>query len=344
MLEIPRLIFDYSLLSTKFANSNLIIGSMRGIEYVKAKYPELIGPMTNFLPKEQGYPNQNTFNIDLDKVNVKKLPNSIYNIVVIGGGASLDFGKVIASRICTETNQNYLIKVLLIPTNIGSAAEITNFSTIWDYKSEKKLSVELNQRIDRTVLYDTNSLKGLSQESKIIGLLDAVSHTFDSLNSKNSITLLKQIAANNLEAGISALEGLRLHPSNVPNELLQSISSLGGICISTTKTSITHGLSYGLTLSYNIQHGVAVGLVLKAILNLNSSNRLLGQKIPLALQLKKELNLIDFQNLINSPVTSLNYEKLINQIDRSRVDNFIYEINRRDIITIFQSIESELIL
>ena len=303
-----------------------------------------MGLKTKFLQKEKGYPNQDIFKIDLKKFIDENNIDFNYNVVVIGGGASLDYGKVIASRICAEISRTFLINLLLIPTNIGSAAEITSFSTVWDYESGKKLSVEIHKNVNRTVLYDTNSLRGISESSKITGLLDAISHTFDSLNSKDDTYLLKQLATNNIEIGINALETLRLNPSKDSIEVLQSVSTIGGICIDTTKTSITHGLSYGLTLSYNIPHGLAVGLVLKTLLNRSSLDKFLNLDSLLKIKLVSELNKIDFRSLVNISITSLNTQKLISQVDTNRINNFRVSLTEQEIMAIFRSIERELIL
>jgi alcohol dehydrogenase class IV len=308
---------------------NLIICTERAKRDIASLIPLEIINNSQILIKESGYP-------DLQMLNEMKTIFQSYptfnNLICVGGGSTLDFGKLLVSEI---PNIGILIAVdclILIPTNIGSGAEITNFATLWDYESTKKYSISLPIKILLETHYSKISMETTTVNNLEIGLIDALAHSFDSLFSRSRNPLSIFLAKKNIEMICNIFENRVLETKNIKNFVneLQLSSLIGGFCIKQTKSSISHAMSYGLTLKLDIPHGQAVGILLQQVLRLMKKD-LINFEPDFEFELNRieivlnRLNLIQkFPNLESDISDSLN--EILSAIDLIRLDNFVFEI------------------
>jgi len=308
---------------------NLIICTERAKKDIASLIPLEIINNSQILIKESGYPDLQKFN---KMKNIFESYPTFNNLICVGGGSTLDFGKLLVSEIPNIGTLIPIDNLILIPTNIGSGAEITNFATLWDYESTKKYSISLPIKILLETHYSNISMKTITVENLEIGLIDALAHSFDSLFSKKRTPLSIFLAKKNIEMICNIFENCTLEAKDIKNFVteLQLSSLIGGLCIKQTKSSISHAMSYGLTLKLGIPHGQAVGILMhqvlrfmkKDLINFEPDYKSELNRIEIVLD---RLNLIQkFPNLETDTRDSLN--EILGAIDIIRLDNFAFEI------------------
>lgn len=193
------------------------------------------------------------------------------NIVALGGGSVLDFAKIISNieqfDVLTLEEQNFkfsrkncikTIPIIFIPTTHGSGAETTSFATLWDFNKNTKYSLELYKNDKSKVVYIPEIALTIPEKLNISTTFDSMCHSIDSLlninkskvSIENSLESLR-IICENFEQSLINFDNVQLRTN------LFKASKLAGQAINITKTSITHSISYPLTLNLGIPHGLA---------------------------------------------------------------------------------------
>jgi len=189
-------------------------------------------------------------------------------VIAQGGGSVMDLAKVVMAFLSTgETNIVDLLEYkrkyersipsIFLPTTHGTGSEVTKWGTVWDMKEKKKYSIS---HID---LYP----------SIAISILDALSHSFESIWNKNANEKSTEYAIEAITIILSNVEFLIQNPTdlNVRNKLLEAATK-AGLAFSNTKTAAAHSISYPLTIRFGIPHGVASSLSLIPLLEINGEH------------------------------------------------------------------------
>ncbi|GAA0366836.1 hypothetical protein GCM10009092_33980 [Bowmanella denitrificans] len=213
---------------------------------------------------------------DLESLHQRLKGESVECVLALGGGSVLDSAKVL-SRMLTEQSlsENWLapeclwegppIPVIAIPTTAGTGSEVTPFATVWDSQEQKKYS--LGQVRPTTAIFAPSLTLSLNREQTLYPALDALSHALESLWNRHRSELSESRALKAIALICDALPKTLAQPHNIEaRTALQQAAMWAGLAISETKTAIAHAISYPLTLSYAMPHGLACSFTLKAIL------------------------------------------------------------------------------
>jgi alcohol dehydrogenase len=288
----------------------------------------------------------------------KKYNNKNFDLIIsLGGGSVIDTSKLLSIAIHKDNkiniknyeefvnffNNKILSKVfhISIPTTSGSGAESTCFTTIWNFDQKKKISIEHGQIIPDQVYLTSKFLLTLNFDNTLFPGLDAVCHAFDSVLNKNSTIKSKNLAIEALKIFNLRFNKLLL---SLDNELLRSeihnASNLAGQSINITKTSITHALSYPLTMNYGVPHGLACAFFLSEVYKKYKQNLKNPEEI---LVLDQTAELIDNLNLHKYTKDYFDEIQLDLYRDKglnSRIDNFFVDLNQNDILEIIKKVNS----
>jgi alcohol dehydrogenase len=269
-------------------------------------------------------------------------------IVGIGGGSVLDVTKVLK----VITNMSSHIKfdkdffdgkidldlstpdLIAIPTTAGTGSEVTSFSTLWDKSLLRKKSIyHLNLKPD-FVIYDEDLLRSLSHKNLLFPAFDTISHAFDSLWNINLTKESKKLSINSIKLSTQAFEKLAQSPkynsyeSETYKNLLQA-SSLAGMAINLTRTSLSHSISYPLTLHLNIPHGLACIFTVPTIFSyVKSSLDLSDEEIAELEFLLKILKNFNTYSLIKPYFNDLDLFSLIPEMKTNRSENFFMNVDQ----------------
>jgi alcohol dehydrogenase len=284
---------------------------------------------------------------EIDEITQLYKKKCIKNILALGGGSVIDTAKALSITLRENEislNQKFRLGenlihskslfLIAIPTTAGTGSEVTQYATIWDKKYKKKYSLAGKNIFPDIALLCPELTTTLSPENTLYPALDTISHSMESLWNKNSTETSKEFSRESLKLSLINLPKALEDPNNLALRAeLQRASALAGFSISITKTALAHSISYPLTASYNIPHGLACSFSLIAIYNLlkekNDINDELLDKIIILLQQfdlpSKLLRLINLQQ-INALVPEM--------YNPERADNFLLSINMDDIYKI----------
>jgi alcohol dehydrogenase len=269
-------------------------------------------------------------------------------IVGIGGGSVLDITKAL-KVIVNMSSQIKFDKdffdgeigldlstpdLIAIPTTAGTGSEVTSFSTLWDKSLFRKKSIHHLKLKPDFVIYDDDLLRSLSYQNLLFPAFDTISHAFDSLWNINLTNESKKLAINSIKLSTQAFKNLAQSPkqnsfeSETYKNLLQA-SSLAGMAINLTRTSLSHSISYPLTLHFNIPHGLACIFTVPTIFSfVKSSLDLSNDEIVELDFLLKILKNFNVPSLIKPYLNDLNLFSFIPEMKTNRSENFFMNVDQ----------------
>lgn len=243
----------------------------------------------NRLQLDKMFPLKNIFN-DVDSnptfVNCQNAlafcqNNSFDGVVAIGGGSAMDLAKVVMAHLCLEKTDLYEIIAykdpypretpsIFLPTTHGTASEVTMWGTVWNMEKEKKYSISNINLYPNVAILDGNLTLSLPLDISVTTLMDALSHSFESIWNKNANPVSTNFAISAICSILKNASKLKKNPSDleVRNKLLKA-STVAGLAFSNTTTAAAHSMSYPLTIHYGIPHGVASSISLLPLLDIN---------------------------------------------------------------------------
>jgi len=326
---VMNLEINFGMSEFDIPNNSIIFGTARSIKEISTYS---IPSDCEVWIRKSGYPT--TEEVSEISASIRSSNKNFHSVVGIGGGSTIDLSKVISTFISENEG---ICRLLMIPTNIGSGAEITNFATIWDFNSGQKLSKIVPDKIHRSVFYNFGYFLEVHRTDALIGALDALAHAYDSFYSGQADSNTRQMAR---EAIIELNDLLSTGFEFWPNELLISkfhnATILAAFCINKTKTSLSHGLSYGLTLHLGIPHGIAVGLVLREYLTAFAPS--LAEEMSQAI-LEDSLRNLDFvlTKILKEKYSKIAVDKIEEAIDWGRVNNFLPIVTKEECLILLRS-------
>ena len=331
---------DFISDTEKHINSNTLVVTSPGFikRGIISKLEKINSAITIFSDVK---PNPELKHIDDAVIELRK--KNITNIIALGGGSVIDTAKGFA--LALKTNHERPLKfnlldndkqswesrlpLIAIPTTSGTGSEVTPFATIWDTDTNKKYSLSTNFLYPDIAILDPALTQTLPQKLTLHTSLDAISHALESLWNNNK----------NDESEKYALEALKLSNKSF-QKLLNSLSDLelrkdmqlastyAGYAISHTRTAIAHSISYPMTLTYDMPHGLACSFTLPKILEEHLSHLEEGEEKDILSKTLTILNQIDFKSEVESYTKGDDYKKLKEQMfTKERAGNFKYKID-----------------
>lgn len=199
-------------------------------------------------------------------------------LIGIGGGSPLDAAKAIAVYAVNEpaegsdfelysifdgSYKNKPLPMAAIPTTSGTGSEVTPYSILTLHKEKNKKSFSSPDVFYKTAFIDGRYTKNLPLQVLRNTAVDAMCHLLEGFTNKNASPSSDYIALDGLTHIGGCIDALRDgNPTDAECTELLWASTLGGIVISQTGTTIVHSMGYQLTYYKDIPHGRANGLLL----------------------------------------------------------------------------------
>lgn len=251
----------------------------------------------------------------------KKIKNKKFtNLLIIGGGKTIDSGKVIINFF-----NNKDINLIILPTLLGSGAEITNSAVF--FKNKIKSTICSNEVKTKKIIYSQKLFNQASNDLRVYAALDCLCQSVESIWSKKANR--KSIKYASLSF-INAISYLKLTQEKRNSKLAFNklcYASLNvGKAMNITRTTAPHALSYALTAHLNINHGLAVSIIFKQLFykNMKGAN-LMNRKVILKLFKVKEINqaYLEYRNLLKHNGINLSIN-----LSSKKIEMFLKEINK----------------
>lgn len=193
-------------------------------------------------------------------------------VIGLGGGSSMDAAKAIALLIKNKQEDKTCfyqkkeldyVDVICIPTTCGTGSEVTSKAVLMNPSEHKKGSIS-HDIWPKYAFVDGKYLAYASHELIANTAIDALCHLIESHLNTKATDLSHMISGYGLQKFKTIKDSLLTHEYNY-NELML-VSSIAGMAIAQTGTTIPHALSYDLTCFYNISHGQACGIYIVSYL------------------------------------------------------------------------------
>lgn len=206
-------------------------------------------------------------------------------IIGIGGGSPMDAAKAIALMVHNRDTagdilyQDLKLKALPVaevPTTCGTGSEVTPYAILT--RNDKKTKQSISHRI-YPVLACIDAAYLTAAPVPVIRntAIDALGHLLESYFNTHATEYSRMLCRYGLETWSGNKTALTdgVFTEENYNQLLFA-STLAGMAIAHTGTSLPHGLSYYLTYNKNIPHGKAVGVFLPGYLKLMCEKNIPG--------------------------------------------------------------------
>ncbi len=196
-------------------------------------------------------------------------------VIGIGGGSPMDAAKAIALMILNRDSSADVLyqsvslralPVVEIPTTCGTGSEVTPYAILTRDDLETKQGIS-HKVFPELALVDSAYLHTASLPVLTDTAIDAVGHLIESYFNANATDYSRMPALQGMEVwGTCKQILLGMEAEKNDYDSMMFASSLAGIAITHTSTSLPHGLSYYLTYHKGIPHGRAVGYFLPGYL------------------------------------------------------------------------------
>ena len=199
--------------------------------------------------------------------------------VGIGGGSPMDAAKAVALMARNpDRGVDFLLggdpdatwyPVVCVPTTCGTGSEVTGVSVLTIHEKKTKGSIPF-RIFPELALIDGNYLEDAPLSVLRSTAVDALCHLCESYVNATATDYSRMCVLAGLEVW-SRNKAFLADPDGArTTEILASLmraSTLAGMAIAQTGTSLPHGLSYGLTYGLGVPHGKACGQFLAGYLN-----------------------------------------------------------------------------
>lgn len=201
-------------------------------------------------------------------------------VVGVGGGSVLDVAKLLAAldptrqpletvfgRDLLVTRQRSLI---CVPTTAGTGSEVSPNAILLDEASEEKRGVISYYLVPDVCYIDPVLTLSLPPRLTAETGMDALCHCVEALTNVNAHPLVDAYALEGIRLIMGNLETACLDGQNLDARSAMALGAYyGGLCLGPVNTTAVHALSYGLSGTFHISHGLANAILLPAVLRFN---------------------------------------------------------------------------
>jgi alcohol dehydrogenase len=209
-------------------------------------------------------------------------------LIAIGGGSTLDSAKGIAAIAAADFNPHWLSdhlrsgapfpapfegpSIIAIPTTAGTGSEVTMWGTVWDEVSGAKYSISHESLYPEYAIMIPELTLSADRELTLFTALDALSHCMESMWSTRSTLQSQDFAMGGMRKVLASIDNVLDRPSDLScRRDLQEGALFAGYAISFTRTALAHSMSYPMTSSLGMPHGLACSFTLPAMIRFNAS-------------------------------------------------------------------------
>ena len=202
-------------------------------------------------------------------------------VCAVGGGSVLDVAKAAAGLLEAplsaqayhdgEPIEASRIPFVAVPTTAGTGSEATTVSVLTNSRENLKRSIRHPSFLSRTVILDSELLKGCPPAVIAGAGMDALTQAIEAFTSRHATWLSDVVAMKAVEM-IHASLLLVFEGGGEVGEAADSLlegSFLAGVALSNARLGVVHGLAHPLGVRYHLPHGVVCSVCLLPALKFN---------------------------------------------------------------------------
>lgn len=199
-------------------------------------------------------------------------------VIGVGGGSPMDSAKAVAAIVGSKLEGHEVwdagritdvLPVVCMPLTSGTGSEVTPYAVLTDVEHNRKAGFGTEAMLPRLALCDPRYTLSVPPRVTRDTAIDALSHLLEGLYSRLRNPLLYPLIHEGAQLILRHLTTAMAQPDNLPaREALMQAALYGGMTIRHTSTTLQHSVGYPLTAEFGVSHGLANGLVMKAMMEL----------------------------------------------------------------------------
>jgi len=234
-------------------------------------------------------------------------------VIGFGGGSPLDASKAIAAfatnnkgfyELLTEEQLEHApLPVICIPSTCGTGSEMNNYSIVTDTEKLDKLNFAKENTFPKYAVIDPVFLRSLNRKTIYATAFDALTHCIEGFVSVRSNPFSDSHAVTGMEIILATFAAGA--DTSKDETLLNFLygSTLGGIVILHTATTVLHALGYYLTNEKKTHHGTANAILLPYYLEMMRESGVQKCQVVDALLEKYGFNISRWQDALGYDVS-----------------------------------------
>jgi len=234
-------------------------------------------------------------------------------VIGFGGGSPLDASKAIAAFATNNKGfyellsqpalDNEPLPLIAVPTTCGTGSEMNNYAIITDTEKMDKVNFAKENTFPKYAVIDPIFLRTLDKKIIYATAFDAVSHAMEGFVSTRANPFSDSMAITSMEIIMSTFaEGAVTTQDETLVNFLYG-STLAGITILHTSTTIMHALGYWMTNEKGIHHGTANAILMPYYLEMLRLKNVERYQVIASIMQKHEFNISRWQSELGYDVS-----------------------------------------
>jgi alcohol dehydrogenase len=202
-------------------------------------------------------------------------------IVGLGGGSSLDCAKGINFLLTNGGRmQDYkgtgkarlpMLPLIAIPTTSGTGSEAQSYAVITDAQTHLKMACGDKKALPRAAILDPELTVTMPAQVTAATGIDAISHALETSVTRRATAISQMFSQQAWQLLITSLPRVLQHPEDVEARAAMQVGAhFAGAAIENSMLGATHALANPLSAHFDLVHGVAIGVMLPAVVRFNA--------------------------------------------------------------------------
>lgn len=245
---------------------------------------------------------------DVQSASVFSRENNVDFIIGIGGGSPIDAAKGVAVLTANDMEPlgmyqasypNDPLPLVAIPTTAGTGTEVTPYSVLTRNDLKTKKSFGNDKTFPIIAFVDASFTNSLPYSITVDTAIDAFTHALEGFLSKKANPYSDILAKEAIKIFGESLDAIANNDISFnTRKSLMYMSTLAGMVISHTGTTLMHGLGYNLTYYNDVPHGRANAYFLREYLKFNYDVE--KEKIDLLIEILGLKSIDEFADKVDS--------------------------------------------
>lgn len=202
-------------------------------------------------------------------------------VIGVGGGSVLDVAKLVAALAHDDAQSLAEVTgigrlngrrayLACVPTTAGTGSEASPNAILLDELQKAKVAVISPWLVPDAAVVDATLMVSMPASITATTGLDAMAHCIEAYTNRFAHPLVDHYAIEGIRLGGLALPRAVADGSDLDARTMMARASLyGGICLGPVNTAAAHALAYPLGSEFGVAHGLAIALLLPAVMEFN---------------------------------------------------------------------------
>lgn len=187
------------------------------------------------------------------------------NVVATNGGRSWDYTRGTGKTPRAVTRP--MLPLIAIPTTAGTGTEATRYSVITNAATHAKATIKLDQLFPAKALVDPELMRTMPRKTTALTGIDAFAHAFEAYIGSKANDFSEMFSLQAMKLFIRSIEKACSdgNDTQARNDMALC-STLGGLAISHSATTLPHGIGQALSGVTDAPHGGSIAVCMPEVI------------------------------------------------------------------------------